>query len=79
MSAYTGNAKNLTCEELKTKLKELAGAWKANPHLSNDDSEGVRFGELKEALEKQCNETCEIRAIDGGTDYEAVFSTVTST
>ena len=79
MSAYTGDAKTLTCEELKTKLRELAKAWKDEPHLSNDYSEGVRFGELKEALEDRCKETCKIRAIDKSTDYEAVFSTVSST
>ena len=79
MSAYTGDAKTLTCEELKTKLRELAKAWKDEPHLSNDYSEEVRFGELKEALENRCKETCTITAIDNPTDYQAVFDTVPST
>ena len=73
MSAYTGDVNVLTCKELETKLRELAEAWRNEPHLSNGHSDGVRYWELKEVFEEKCGETCTIKGVLHPTDYQAVF------
>ena len=61
----------MTQTELEQALVGLAERWRAKPHLSNDHSEGVRYGELTGALKRRFNVVKQIRAVgDSATNYQ---------
>ncbi|WP_148612146.1 hypothetical protein [Aeromonas sobria] len=62
----------MTQKQLEVALDKIAAEWRKAPYLSNDFSEGVRYGEIRNALKERFGISKEIIAIDGPTDYHAV-------
>lgn len=72
MNIYSGDPATMTQKELEDSLDDLAARWRKEPYLSNDYNEGVRYGEIREALKDRFGISKVIKALNGATDYYAV-------
>ena len=72
-SPFLGDAKTMTQQELENALEGLAQRWRNEPYLSNEWSDGVRYGELKDALKDRFKVEKQIRAVGENTvNYQVV-------
>ena len=62
----------MTQKQLEDALHDLAARWRKEPHLSNDYREGVRYGEIRDALESRFGVARQIKAVNHATDYQVV-------
>ncbi|MFA6051629.1 MAG: hypothetical protein WC762_03470 [Methylobacter sp.] len=72
MTTYSGDIQKMTQQELENALKQVAANWRGRPYLSNDYSEGLRYGELRDALQDRFGITMKIKAVNHSIDYWAV-------
>ena len=70
---YGSDVTTATEQELIAALKGLAERWRKEPHLSNDFSEGVRYGEIKNALASRFEVEVDISADSHATDYQMIY------
>ena len=65
----------MTQENLMDKLEAIASKWRAKPHLSNDHTESVEYGEVVNELKDRFGVSAEIKGSrDNSVDYQVVVS-----
>lgn len=64
-SAYSGDVTAMTEAELLQSLELLAKSWREKSHLANEEFEGRRYNEIREALHDRFGVRMSIELVDG--------------